>query len=558
MRSNTVFTMIAILLALTCLGCSTSNVGTLADPVRDSSRFTLDVDSQSFIDGSSAEEIYLTTEESDPYHVLVNVNARGAVGMKALYFKMDYDPDALRPMTVEPTDAMGPRGDMLRIQYKKDRGTLHYGQIITNPQWRTGASGDVTLATVSFRKEATPAWRTVSTPPNVAGSAAILEFDGVDQLDWRFASIGDYNQDGLVGVSDITPLGVNFLTQSPDFPDPWPYEHAFSVVDGDSNGEISVSDLTPIGVHFNKSIFGGYNVYGSTVPADYPADAGDDNGGATLLGNLTIADDATGDPVADRLMFNFTVTAPQVGEVYWVRPNDGTDDGQPSNLVGSSPDQPVLALTNPPGTGSGTAGDPYVANVTTDYIFTLTDPVDGDVSNDAGTIYNVSNGAGTIDTADATLNIEDAFTGNFNVTASYNGTPNRSDTTVFMTVGPGPSGDVWIMPDDMGSPPWSDVPQGDGSSGDPYVVRSDTFNDDYSATFGLAANTQEDGMGDDIDVETLTWDAFPPFIVEDPSWAAKGEFMANSDGFTNGYIFAEDAESNMSNDLYIVSVGVLP
>jgi hypothetical protein len=248
-------------------------------------------------------------------------------------------------------------------------------------------------------------------------------------------------------------------------------------------------------------------------------------------------------------------------DYYWVIPADtGGTDGIESNIVGGNPiDQPVLALTNPPGSGSGTAADPYVASVTTDYIFTLTDPDDGDVTNDTtNTVYTVSNGAGTIDTSDATLNIEpDTFVGNFNVTATYMGTPNRTDTTVFMTVPAGPSGDVWIMPDDAGSPPWSDVPSGDGETeGTAYVVRTDTFNDDYSTTFSLAANTQEDGLGDNIPVGDLTWDALPPFIVDDPSWAAPGEFQAMM--FTNGYIFAEDSESNESNHLFIVATEDLP
>jgi hypothetical protein len=562
MRSKTVFTMLAALLVLACLSCSTSNVGPLTDPARDASRFTLTVDPQSFIDGSSAEEIYLTTEESDPYHVLVSVNARGAVGMKALYFSMNYDADALRPMTVEPSDAMGPRGDMLRIQIKKDRGTLHYGQIVTNPLWRTGASGDVTLATVSFRKETTPAWRVVSAAADSADSAAHLTFTAPDQLDWLFANLGDYNQNGIVEVADLTPLGVHFGEDSPSGAGtPWPYEDSLSVVDGNHNGLIEVADITPIGQQFGKNINGGYNVYASADQSDYPTEATGGNGGATMLGNVAF-NTAAGDKNAVRLTFTYAVGSPVADDWYWVRPVDSvsTNEGIASTLAGGPEgEKPVLALTNPPASGSGTSGDPYVANVTTDYIFTLTDPVDGDVSNDAGTVYSVSNGAGTIDTADATLNIEDAFTGNFNVTATYNGTPNRSDTTVFMTVGAGPSGDLFIMPDDMGSPPWSDVPSGDGETTETaYVVRSDAFNSDYSATFGLAANTESDGSGDNIDVTTLTWDAFPPFIVQDPSWATPGEFMAVDTGFTNGHVFAEDGDSNMSNDLFIVSVNVLP
>lgn len=564
MRSKTVFTMLAALLVLTCLSCSTSNVGPLTSPARDASRFTLQVDPQSFIDGSSAEDIYLTTEESDPYHVLVDVNARGAVGMKALYFSMTYDANSLRPMTVEPSDAMGPRGDMLRIQIKKDRGTLNYGQIVTNPQWRTGASGDVTLATVSFRKEATPTWRLASAISDAAGSSAQLSFDdGTGVLDWYFANVGDYNQNGIVEVADLTPMGVHFLENSPGGAGtPWPYEDALSVVDGNSNGQIEVADITAIGQQFGKNISGGFNVYASADDADYPADATSDNGAATMLGTVAF-NTAAGDKNAVRLTFTYTVGSPVADDWYWVRPIDSgsSDEGIASTLAGGPAGaHPTLSLTNPPAGGNGHDLTPWEADDTTDYVFHLEDTVDGDVTTSADTAYIVSNpAAGSISNADATLNISDGFTGNFIVTATYNGVDNSTASDQYFTVGGGPSGNVFIMPDDMASAPWSDVPSGDGETSETaYVVRTDTFNNDYSATFGLSANTESDGSGDDIAVATLTWDAFPPFIVEDPSWASPGEFMANSDGFTNGYIFAEDGDSNMSNDLYIVSTNVLP
>lgn len=202
MRSKTVFGVIAVLLVLLCLGCSTKNVGLLDDPGRDASRFTLNVDTATFFDGASAEGIYISTEELDT-HVLVNVNASGATGLKALYFELEYDPDTYRPMTVAPTDAMGSLSDMLTLQVLRDRGSVHYGQVLTNPDWRVGATGDVTLATVSFRKEPCPPTRMVSAAPSKEGGRPVLTYDSVaTDLNWHFASLGDYNQDGEVGVSE--------------------------------------------------------------------------------------------------------------------------------------------------------------------------------------------------------------------------------------------------------------------------------------------------------------------------------------------------------------------
>lgn len=561
MRTKTMIGVIAFLLVAMCLGCSTKNVGLQSDPTRDVSRFTLDVDAATFLDGASAGDIYITTEELDT-HMLVNVNARGAEGLKALCFELEYDPDLFRPMTVAPTEAMGELSDLLTLHVFRNRGEVHYGQVLTNPEWRVGASGDVTLATVSFRKEPCPPTRVVSTPPDIAGSGAVLEWDDVAKdLNWRFASIGDCNQNGVVEVSDITPLGQNWDERSPAGPPtPFPYDTWESVVDGNSDGAIIVTDITPIGFNFGKRVLGGYNVYGSDDMEDVPVNLTEVQAGAgTFVENVEFST-AVGTKTVDRIAFTYDVAEPPPFAWYWVVPVDSEGaEGWPSNGIPTNPViQPVLSLTNPPASGAGTAADPWRANVTTPYIFQLVDPTDGDVSNDPLTTYTVSNGAGTIDTADATLDIENAFEGDFTVTATYNGMPNRADTTQYMRVTIVVEG-LYIMKDPTDTA-WDDV-VGSGVLDDEYVIRSaaPAFNVDYLTEFSLVANTEEDGSGDSIDVATLVWDAWPPFAVQDPGWATPGVFQANADGFTgaNNYVWAVDGLDE-SNYLYITALDTLP
>ena len=174
--------------------------------------------------------------------------------------------------------------------------------------------------------------RVTSTPPagdpnRITDAYLTRETSGNYTLSWSFINLGDYDQNGEVNISDLTPLGLNFgLTGL------FAYNTALSVVDGDGNGEINIADVTPIGQHFRYTVVH-YAVYASADQADYPATADAPNGaGARLLGTVAFSS-ATGSPATDRLRFTFTISDPVDGEYYWVRPSDGTTEGAPSALL---------------------------------------------------------------------------------------------------------------------------------------------------------------------------------------------------------------------------------
>ena len=190
--------------------------------------------------------------------------------------------------------------------------------------------------------------RIASAPPVNEASRAALLFDGVNELSWRYASQGDYDQNGEVNISDLTPLGANFGAVGP-----FSMDSALSLVDGDGNGEINIADVTPIGVNFGV-VTSGYNVYASSDVGDYPVDSfTSPNGpGTVLLGSVAILE-ATG-AAGERKFFSFTVASPQPGDHYWVRPTDGVDDGTPSTLAqmgGSGNQAPIAALDGEPISG---------------------------------------------------------------------------------------------------------------------------------------------------------------------------------------------------------------
>ena len=522
----------------------TTNIGTNETPERETAaHFSLEVLDDTFVGGATAGDFSLSVEDYGD-DIRVNVDVENAQGLKALYFNLGYDAEQYKPLRGLPTENMG-GNDVISLQYLRDRGNVQYGQVLTNFDWRPGFTGSGTVATFSFRKEPALEIRTVSIAPN-DDSAPNLTFDGTDTLNWHYENIGDYNQDGLVGIADLTPLG-QFFGQS-TAPDPFPYESNLSAIDGDLNGNLNISDITPIGQNFGRSAAGGWNVYQSADAADIPEDSGDDNGAATLVANVPTSA-ATGDTATDRKAFEHVVAAPVVDVFYWVRATDGADEGPASNPVGGPiGDLPVLALTNPPGSGSGTDADPFLANITTDYVFSLTDPTDGDVSTSPTTEYFVSNPlAGEISNVDATLNIEDGFTGTFTVTAEYNNLPNRPDTTITMQVAIVGGGELFIMPDPNDTD-WDTV-TGDGLSFETaYILHTDTFNTDFSTEFSLVANTEADGSGDSIPVGDLEWSAEPPFIAFGLA-STPGTFTV--DMFSEGFIQAMDAETNLSNDLFI-------
>lgn len=70
-------------------------------------------------------------------------------------------------------------------------------------------------------------------------------------LSWSYHQPGDYDLNGEVNVSDLTPVGIYFNAKSGD-----PNWNDARVADGDGNGEVNVSDITPIGVNFGIQTYG--------------------------------------------------------------------------------------------------------------------------------------------------------------------------------------------------------------------------------------------------------------------------------------------------------------
>lgn len=103
----------------------------------------------------------------------------------------------------------------------------------------------------------------VSTAPDGAPNSIddlrlVQDGSGGFFLEWTYRNLGDYDMSGEVGISDITPIALNYLSSVPGSGtvEWW--------IDGDGNGEIGVSDITPIAQNYLATV-AGYKVFGSAL-----------------------------------------------------------------------------------------------------------------------------------------------------------------------------------------------------------------------------------------------------------------------------------------------------
>lgn len=78
-------------------------------------------------------------------------------------------------------------------------------------------------------------------------------------LRWSYKNLGDYDQDGTVGISDIFPLADHFF-ETASLSNSW--------IDGDGSGKIDLGDIFPIADNFFTTC-AGYKVLGAEPSGDY-------------------------------------------------------------------------------------------------------------------------------------------------------------------------------------------------------------------------------------------------------------------------------------------------
>jgi len=187
-------------------------------------------------------------------------------------------------------------------------------------------------------------------PPHGDAAASVLTYYGSGALlNWRYYSPGDYDQNGVVGLSDLVPLAVHF-GESSGTGNPFAGNTVQAVIDGDSNGELNLADIIAIAVNFGVHVEG-YRVYAADNTVACPTSADSPNGtGTVYIGGVAFGD-AQEPPGGGRKLFNYQVVPTATTRYFWVRPTDGETDGSASNyvVVVLPPKQgPIAKLANPP------------------------------------------------------------------------------------------------------------------------------------------------------------------------------------------------------------------
>ena len=373
--------------------CSGSGSLNQPAPLSEDYRLALKVYDESFLGDRPATSFSVSAMQRGEY-LDATVGVTEAGNLRALCLELDYDPSLLTPLSLERSQLLDkslPRQDLLELTKLDRPGTVHYAHM--QPLLSHGFDGSGELLTVRFRRQSMASSRLASTPPTASQSIAQLSGSiQSGELAWYYRNRGDYDQNGEVNVSDITPLGVKLGAVSATPGEAFDEALSEWMVDGDENGNINISDITPLGANLGNSASAGYNIYTSDAETDYPdSDNGNTNGpGTTLLGV------AGGTPplsdalnyaakAAEHLRFVYTLPDPLPGKYYWVRPSDGTSDGVPSTLVGP------LSLENIP--------KPVIENI--DKI----EVVVGDTLVITGTGFGIKDGADTVLLNDLSLEI---------------------------------------------------------------------------------------------------------------------------------------------------------
>jgi len=247
-------TFLALLVLLAA--CSTANEGVAPIPERNASgAFAVTA-----LEGPGTFTAGLLVNEREDA-VAVTVTVSDAQDLSGAFVHLSYDTGRYTPARVELSDMLGGEGEIVSLALTDVAGIVPVGIAQITSSGVAPATGDGELATVYFAREPFAVARTVSSCPkgdyNCVDDLQIIDQDTYTAtLRWTEKNVGDYNNDSLVGVADLTPIGQNFNVQVSKSSNPL----KLGLIDGNKDDFITVSDITQIGQNFGSQI-SGYRLY---------------------------------------------------------------------------------------------------------------------------------------------------------------------------------------------------------------------------------------------------------------------------------------------------------
>jgi len=188
-------------------------------------------------------------------------------------------------------------------------------------RWRFGAGEAAPSRSLNLAKlSSTPP----SGPANHVDDLSVTDNDdGTYTLSWTYLNQGDYNQDGVVNVMDITPLAAHFNEESgPE--NEW--------VDGNGDGTINIQDLTTLAAKFQVSV-GAYRLEGA--PAE--------DGPFSQFVSVSVE----GECPPGRRRMSYLMTGIPHAFIRVVPCDRQGHEGEPSNALALDGEAPVVAGVTP-------------------------------------------------------------------------------------------------------------------------------------------------------------------------------------------------------------------
>jgi len=166
---------------------------------------------------------------------------------------------------------------------------------------------------------------------NRVADLAIVEDGGVYTLSWHYRNLGDYDQNGAVGISDITPIAMHFGEAVP--PGDVDGNSIQAVINGSGNNMVDIADVTAIAMHFGVQCTE-YVIQQSATGEEPWEDA-----------DSVEVEEGAGD---GRLLFSTPFTPSMGSPFIRVVPRDTeSNPGVPSELVSIFGDSPAIGAITP-------------------------------------------------------------------------------------------------------------------------------------------------------------------------------------------------------------------
>ena len=184
--------------------------------------------------------------------------------------------------------------------------------------------------------------RLASAPPMLAEDRVndltlIDHYDGTYTLEWHYQNLGDYDQNGTVGISDITPIAMHYGEEVPE--GDADRNSIQAVVDGSGNDKVDIADITPIAMYYGTCC----EHYSLRRAFTHPEDIGE----TTEIGTAPV-ELAEGD---GRKVFSVDLTQSPYSFLAVAPVDEEESPGELSNVVMTPNHSPVAELSAEPAQG---------------------------------------------------------------------------------------------------------------------------------------------------------------------------------------------------------------